>query len=142
MKYRSQKFLEKISTLDEHIEQLKFELTELEKNRISVRAVNYDAHGSHGNGQKNEAVFEKNSDRIADLELELKREIEQLAEQRNTAIHLIQRLDDPKQSKILFMRYVQKKSFDEIVSAIGYAASYIYTIHRTALAELDKICVQ
>ena len=140
MKYQSQKFLEKISTMDEHIEQLKFELSELEKNRVSIRAVSYDRCGS--GGAKGEAAFEKTADKIADLELKINREIEDLAQHRDDAIHLIQRLDNPKQSQILFMRYVKKMSFEEIMASIGYAATYIYTMHRTALAELDKITVQ
>lgn len=137
MKYESQKLLEKISTLDEHIEQLKFELSELEKSRVSIRAVNYDPHGS--GSAKNEAAFEKTVDKITDLELAINREIEALAQLRYNAIRLIQRLENPKQSQILFMRYVQRKSFDEIIASIGYAPTYIYTMHRTALAELDKI---
>lgn len=140
MKYESQKILEKISTMDEHIEQLMFELSELEKNRVTVRAVSY---GNHGSGSvKNEAAFEKTADKIVDLELAINREIEALAQHRHNAIHLIQRLDNPRQSQILFMRYVQKKSFDEIISSIGYAPTYIYTMHRTALAELDKIAAR
>lgn len=138
MKYRSQKLLEKISAMDNHIEQLMFELSELEKNKITVRAVNYGDHG-HGSA-KNEAVFEKTSDRIVDLELKINREIEELAQRRDDAIRLIQRLDNPRKSQILFMRYVQKKTFDEIISSIGYAPAYIYKMHSTALAELDQYC--
>lgn len=139
MKNKSQQFLERISTLDDHIEQLKFELSELEKNRTYIRAANYERHGT-GSG-KNEAAFEKTSDKIADLEIEINREIEDLAQRRYDAIRLIQRLENPRQSQILFMRYVRKMSFDEIVSSIGYAQTYVYTLHRTALAELDKIAV-
>lgn len=142
MKYNSQKFLKKISAIEDHIEQLKYELSELEKTRVYVRAVNYGANGIAGGSKKSEAAFEKTADKIADLELEVNREIENLAEQRNAAIHLIQRLDDPRQSKILFMRYLQKKTFGEIESDVGIAQSYLYVIHRKALVELDKIFAQ
>lgn len=135
MKHRSQKYLEKISAMDEHIEQLKYELSELEKSRVAVSAVNYDQHGS--GSAKSEAAFEKTADRIADLELTINREIEAMAQYKYDAIHLIQRLEDPKQTKILFMRYVQRKSFDEITVSLGYAPTYIYKMHKMALAELD-----
>lgn len=136
MKSRAQKYLEKLSAMDSRIEQLKYELSELEKNRVTIRAVNYEQHGS-GSG-KNEAAFEKTADKIADLELEINHKIEALTEYRHNAIRLIQRLEDSDQMKILFMHYIQRMTFDEIISSVGYGRTKIYKIHKTALAELDK----
>lgn len=138
MKYRSQIVLEKISIIENRIEQLKFELEELEKNRVSVRAVSFDKVPG-GSSCRGEAAFEKTGDKIADLEREIRREIESLSMARHDAISLIQRLENTSQMNVLFMRYVKMASFDEIASELGYSATSVFRAHRTGLAALDKL---
>lgn len=138
MKYKSQTVLEKISIIENRIGQLKFELGELEKNRVSVRAVSYDKLPG-GSSSRKEAAFEKTGDKIADLEREISREIESLSMARHDAIALIQRLENNSQMNVLFMRYVKSASFDEIASELGYSPTSVFRAHRTGLAALDKL---
>lgn len=137
MKSRSQLFLENISVLEQKIDELKFELDALEKNRIYIRAVNFDK--LPGGGRAREASFEKVGDKIADLTRELDAKMAELAEARHNAIALIHSLENHSQSRVLFLRYVKRLSFDQLSAELGYAESHVFMLHRNGLAELDKL---
>lgn len=137
IKTDSKKFLESISGLDKQIARLKFELSELEKNRAEIRAVSFEQHSPPGG--KKEAAFEKNSDKLVDLERKINRKVEELASRRHLAIELIQRIENPIRSEILFGRYIKKMTFDEIISELGYARGYVYRMHQSALKEFDAL---
>ena len=79
------------------------------------------------------------SEKISRLKSEISEQIVQLESLRGEIIDRIQSLDNYRFVRVLYMHYVEYKSFDQIAAEVGYALSHTYRIHRDALAALEKV---
>ena len=71
--------------------------------------------------------------------LDLEREIEELAAERDALIQKIDLLEEADLSRILTMRYVQEAPWDSIMTEMNYGASWTYELHNRAIKKLDII---
>lgn len=71
--------------------------------------------------------------------VDLEREIEELAKERETLIAKIDLLNDDDLSRLLTLRYVQEAPWDDIMAEMGYCHSHIFRMHRTAINQLDTL---
>lgn len=71
--------------------------------------------------------------KIADLESELSKRIDELVNLKAKTFQLINRLPDLDQQNVLVGRYIDRKEWDEIAAELGYSEPWIYKIHGKAL---------
>ena len=71
--------------------------------------------------------------------IDLEREIDELAAERDALIQEIDLLEDADLSRILTLRYVQEAPWDNIMAEMSYGASWTYELHNRAIKKLDII---
>jgi len=71
--------------------------------------------------------------------VDLEREIEELAKERESLIAEIDLLNDDDLSRLLTLRYVQEAPWDDIMAEMGYCHSHIFRMHRAAITQLDTL---
>lgn len=76
--------------------------------------------------------------RLEEIETEINREIGRLAALRLEVAKTIWQLKNRKHTVVLFMRYVQLKSFRDIAEYMEYSQRYTCTLHRCAIEEFEK----
>lgn len=76
--------------------------------------------------------------RRAELEADISRKIERFLQLKHKIINEIQSLDNAVYVKILYMRYVEYKSLDEIAEKMNYSYRQVLRLHGTALKEFRK----
>lgn len=76
---------------------------------------------------------------IADLEEEINVDLGALLMLRNKIINEIQSMDNPVYINILYKRYVQYKSLEEIAVEMSYSYVHIRRLHGYALIQFSKI---
>lgn len=76
-----------------------------------------------------------------DLEKTIEDKMQKLVKKHIKAERLINQLDDSRQRLVLELYYlsIDRKTWSDVGKAMGYAESRIYDIHRSALAEMNKI---
>lgn len=133
----SKEYLERIQLLDEFISQKKWELEDIERKRTLISAIDY-SKGRFSGSKSGEAPFVKTSDKLADLEREINREIEDFSAERHRVINLIQGLKNCNFVKILYKRYVEYKTLEDIACEMNYTYRHIRDLHLQALENFEK----
>lgn len=77
--------------------------------------------------------------KIVDMEADIDRRIDTLCDMKQTAMRMIDRLQNPNHVKILYKRYFQYKTLEQISVEMGYSYRNICYIHGKALQELSKL---
>ena len=77
--------------------------------------------------------------KIADIEAEINRMIDEYVDLKNRIIHQIEQIEDERYYNILHKRYVQYKDFSVIASDMCYEYKSIINLHGNALKEFSKI---
>lgn len=73
--------------------------------------------------------------KIADMEAELFREIEELVDLKAKALRLIRQIEDLDRRHILILRYIEGRRWDQISAEIMYERRYTFKLHRAALLD-------
>ena len=76
--------------------------------------------------------------RIADLKEEINRDIGELLILRNKIINEIQSLDNPVYIDILYKRYVEYKTLEEIAVEMSYSYRQVLRLHGLALQDFKR----
>lgn len=128
-------YLRQLRTAEIKIEQKEEELERLKSSLESISA-----------GTDSERVQTTPRDRlseevpiIADLKEEIKSDIKALLILKNKIINEIQSMDNPVYIDILYKRYVQYKSLEEIAVEMSYSYVHIRRLHGYALIQFSKI---
>ena len=80
--------------------------------------------------------------RIADLDAEIQQEsVEMEAVRLETAL-MICRLHDPIYQRILTLRYIDNRKWNEIMDELGYSRSRIFEMHEDALCAMEKLLAE
>ena len=127
-------YLRQLSRLEVCIEQRQEELNRL-RELIGGRAVDYGERvqtSASADGIPNELI------RRAELEADISRKIERFLKLRHKIINEIQSLDNAVYVKILYMRYVEYKSLDEIAEKMNYSYVHMKRLHGSALLEFKR----
>lgn len=127
-------YLQEIREKRQHIERLKERRENLHLD-VSFGAIDYSADKiiSTPTNKLEEAMI-KLSDRLEQID----RTIARLSIEVDDRIESIEKLADENHRNVLFKRYVEGLSFEEISVEMRYAYNYTCTLHGEALKELQK----
>ena len=93
------------------------------------------------NHSKNKGAFEDVMLDITEAEAKLEEKVHRYEELMIRITMLIGKLDAPDQRKLLRLRYLEEKPWDDISKTIGVSESHIYRLQRKALAQIEKLIV-
>lgn len=132
----AKEYLSEIKKLDEFINQKQVEYDTLKNSRTYITSIDYSKErvqtSSVGLG------FTRVSDKLADMQININSEIDCWHEMRHERINQIQQLSKVEYLKILFKKYVEYKSLEEISSELKFVYNYTCNLHGEALKEFSK----
>lgn len=133
---RVKEFLKKIVTIDDMIDVKVNQVAQL-RSLLEVGSVRYD---------KDKIQVSTNDDKLADtvakiidLENEINADIDSLIAHKELARRMIENLNDDREKLILYKRYFERKSFEQISVELNYSWRQVHRLHGKALVALDKI---
>ena len=131
----AQKYLQQLEVIETRIQSIKFDILQLQELATSITpSYAGERVQSSGNPQKMSAAV----DRWLDKEIELRTILISLSAKRLEIAETIRNLKKPKESGVLHMFYIQKKSFKEIAASYNRSVSWATTVHGRALQSLQK----
>lgn len=133
---RAKEYLRQIYLLDRRINNRIAEIEELKIHASSTSSVRYDKDRvqQSGTGDKvSNAVI-----RYVDKEKEIDAMIDELVDLKHKITGEIEKLSDPRHVELLFLRYVQCKTFEEIAVHMGYSWRQVLRLHGSALQEFER----
>ena len=132
----AKEYLNRISVLEDEIKRK-------QQRCITLRdvAMNTSVNNSNIGVQKtrDKNSFESILTRVIDLEREIKADEERLGDLKAEVWEQLDKLTDEIQKRILWLRYVDRKPWRYISSAVHFTSRYVYKLHIKALEELEKI---
>ena len=75
---------------------------------------------------------------IIDKQTELREELTKLDTLRKEAAAMIAQLERPDERDVLYKRYMESKTWEDIICEMRYERSWVYRIHKKALNNLQK----
>ena len=127
-------YLRQLRRLELYIEQRQEELNRL-RELIGSHAIDYGERvqtSPSADSIPNEVI------RRAELEADISRKIERFLQLKHKIINEIQSLDNAVYASILYKRYVEYKSLEEIAVEMNYSYIHIKRLHGYALLEFKK----
>ena len=132
----SKEFLNKIRYIDMMINCKLEQVAEL-RSMLLPGAIRYD---------KDKVQTSNNADSISDtvskimeLEEKINTDIDELVELKSVARDKIERMENDIEKVILYKRYFNNESFENIAVECGYSWRHIHRLHGEALKNFDKI---
>ena len=132
----SKEFLNKIRYIDMMINCKLEQVAEL-RSMLLPSAIRYD---------KDKVQTSNNADSISDtvskimeLEEKINTDIDELVELKSVARENIERMENDVEKVILYKRYFNNESFENIAVECGYSWRHIHRLHGEALKNFDKI---
>ena len=77
--------------------------------------------------------------KVMDLENEINVDIDRLVDLKKDIQDTIKMMDDINQQLLLELRYLVRKSWDEVAEVLGYDKRWVMRLHGRALKEIDEI---
>ena len=131
----AKQYLREIRTKRQHVERLKKRREELHLD-VSFGSVDYSADKIQTTPEnKLENALIKLSDRIESIDTDIVRITMEIDDRLNS----IESLQDSNLRSVLFKRYSEYKSFEQISIEMGYVYNYICNLHGEALKEISKL---
>lgn len=132
---KTKEYLREIKIKQHYLKRLKTRRANLHLD-VSFGAIDYSADRVQSTPKnKLEEAAVRLSDRIERIDNEIKK----VSIEIDDRIGSIEKLSDDNHKNILFKRYVEDKSFEEISVEMGYAYNYTCTLHGESLNELSKV---
>lgn len=88
---------------------------------------------------KNPDKFSDTISKIIELENEINCDIDKLVDLKREARQLIEMLDDNVEKTILYKRYFENKTFEQISVEINYSWRRVHQFHGDALQKLERL---
>lgn len=132
----AKRYLQKIRKLDRMIEQRIKERDSL-RQFDGVTAIAYDKDPVQ-TSPKGNAPFESTVEKLIALEEELDRLIDEYVTTKNRIIGEIHELNNTNYITLLYKRYVEYKTFEEIAVEMHYTYEWIREMHGYALQEFER----
>ena len=132
---KAQKYLQQLEVIETRIQNIQFDILQLKELAMSITP-SYEGERvqSSGNLQKSATAV----DRWVDKERELNKIIDELINKKLEIANTIEHLKKPKESGVLHMLYIQKKTFAEIAEHYERSLSWATSVHGRALQSLQK----
>ena len=128
-------YLEQIRELDQSIADRKGMLTEL---RAAATRTMPAIGGSRTGGEPDGDRTGDLAVRIADLQEEISRDTDRLAELRQEAKKMIDRTGSRNEKNVLEMRYIWLLDWKQVANALHYTERNVYYLHRSGLKALEE----
>ncbi len=129
--------LQRLKKIDTVIDQKIKEVEDLKA--VSTAIGSFDYSGDRvQTSPKGDAPYVSTINKIVDLQREIERELDQFIHERHEIINRIHELSNPRYVQLLYMRYVEYKSFEEIACKMGYCYDHILRLHRYALKRFEE----
>lgn len=128
----AKQYLSQIRHLDTRINQRIREKELLQQEALSTGAIRYDkdrVQTSPDGTPRQLKLIEK----AADMEAEINAMVDQMIDVRHIIIEQIQNLPDHRYVQILFKRYVEYKTFEQIAVDMSYTYKWVCDLHGAAL---------
>lgn len=119
------------------INQLKRQIDCLRSEVVFIPGIDYskDRVQSSGDGS---AAANKAIERLYDMERRLDGIIDRYMDEKTRIITEIQSLDKPEHIEVLYMRYVEDQSLEQIACSLSYSYYWTAHLHGDALQAFDK----
>lgn len=133
---KAKEYLQGIKRLDRLIESLTSEYVAMRSLALKTTACN-DGERVQSSGSQDkmaDAVI-----RLIKQQEKINKSIDRYINMRANIHEVICMLDDPNHITILYKRYFEYKSWEQIAYEMGYTYRWVTKIHGNALTELDKI---
>lgn len=133
---RAKEYLRQIHLLDRKINNRIAEIDNLRADALSTSSVRYDK-----DRVQQSSTGDKVSDgviRYIDKEREIDAMIDELVDLKHKITGEIEQLNDPRHVELLFLRYVQCMTFEQIAVSMDYSFRQILRLHGSALQEFDQ----
>lgn len=134
---KAKEYLNQIRDLDAAIKRRQKEVEELRETAMSASA-KLDANRIRTDSPDPDPLAAKIA-KWVDIEHELDDMIDELIELKHTVIGQIQKIGNSKYCEILWMRYVDMETFDQIAESTGYSVRHVLRLHGEALQRFNKI---
>lgn len=129
-------YLAQLEAIETRIKNIQFDIAQLKDLALSITpAYEGERVQASGNNQRMATAV----DRWADKEREMNLTIDRLVDMRLEIAGTINCLKRPKESGVLHMVYIQKKSFKEVAAHYDKSLSWATSIHGRALQSLQKV---
>lgn len=133
----AKEYLQQMKRFDTCINQKLKELDDLRHMSICINGIDY-AKERVQTSPGQDAPFTRVIERIDKLSRDIDQEIDEYVDEKHAVIQTIQELDCDMHTEILYKRYVEFKSFEQISVEIGYAYRHTLRKHGSALREYAK----
>ena len=131
----TKQYLQQISRLDRMIQNKLAEISQLRELAMSVSAVkNEERVQNTPNFDKIGTAYCK----IEEMEEKLDKLIDEYVDKKNLIISQIDGIENETYYEILFARYIEKKTFEEIADEMTYSFRNVTRLHGRALQEFEK----
>jgi hypothetical protein len=77
--------------------------------------------------------------KLADLEVEINRDIDEMVDLKQEIVSLVKRIDNVESRTLLELRYLCFKSWEQIAEEMAYDLRYLHKLHNRALDQVNSI---
>lgn len=134
---KAKEYLRHLQRLDTMINQKIKELNDLRMISQSTGGMDYSKERVQSI-PTGDAPFVQSVLRIAELEKEINAEIDRFVDEKHTIIKQIQALQNPRYIDILYKRYIEYKSLEQICVEMKFSYDHIRHLHGDALKEFGE----
>lgn len=129
----AKEYLSQLRRYDRMIESKK---AEIEQIRLSLeyKSVSYDGQRVQGGGASREDMICK----MLDFERDMEDQVRELIELKKEIMAQIDKLDQAEYIQLLYLRYLEFKTWEEISVKMNFSYRYVLKLHGRALQELEK----
>lgn len=132
---KAKDYLKQIERLDKCIEQKQIECDELKLLAEGTGGIQY---GDRVQTSPRGDALEKKVVKYVQLEQEIDEMIDKFVDMKHKIIDEIQGLSEVKHIDVLFKKYVQYKSLEQIAVEMNYSYPYVRELHGYALADFER----
>lgn len=134
---RAKEYLQQLRRLDTVIDQKIKELDDLKVKSTCISSMDYSIERVQ-TSPSGGAPYVRTVSRMIDLNEEINRDIDDFVDRKHKIINEIQSLENTKHIQILFKKYVEYKTFEQISVEMNYTYQYIVLLHGYALKEFSQ----
>lgn len=132
----AKRYLQQIRRLDTKINR---DIEELHRLKAMVTKITPTLKQDVVSGGGSQDKLAEAMSKIIDFEAEINREIDFFIDARNAVTATIDKVEDARLHKVLNMRYVQFKTWEQIACYMGRSYQWVCKLHGTALQVVEKI---
>ena len=128
-------FLNRIRHIDMMIDCKCDQIAELRDKLTSISS----PMGEHVQSTLDPDKFSNPISKIIELEKEINEDIDKLVDLKRVARRMIEQLDDDVEKMVLYKRYFDNKTFEQISVELNYSWRRIHQLHGDALKKLERL---